>query len=78
MPAPRATNGTFSSVNGSGDGANSYPDDTADWVYHDPEQNNDEGEKQFKVAEDSATVWVKYLGTNLPTSIAEDPTTRLP
>ena len=50
---------TFSSVNGSGDGANSFPDDTADWVFHDPEQNNDQGEKQFKVVEGAATVWVK-------------------
>ncbi|MFP6892556.1 MAG: hypothetical protein VCA18_02315, partial [Opitutales bacterium] len=54
-----AASDTFSSVNGSGDGANSFPDDTADWVFHDPEQNTDQGEKQFKVAEGAATVWVK-------------------
>ena len=54
-----AASETFSSVNGSGDGAHSFPDDTADWAFHDPEQNNDQGEKQFKVAEGAATVWVK-------------------
>ena len=53
-----ADNGSFFTVNG-GSGADSYENDTAHWVYHDPEQNNDQGEKQFKVTASSATVWVK-------------------
>ncbi len=53
-----ADNGTFSIVNG-GTGADSFPNETAHWVYHDPEQNNDQGEKQFQVTNDTATIWVK-------------------
>ena len=58
-----ADNGSFFTVNG-GSGDDSYEDETAHWAYHAPEQNNDQGEKQFKVAESSATVWVK-VGYNL-------------
>ncbi|MFP6901879.1 MAG: alpha-amylase family glycosyl hydrolase, partial [Opitutales bacterium] len=53
-----ADNGSFFTVNG-GSGADSFPNETAHWVYHDPEQNNDQSQKQFKVTDNSATIWVK-------------------
>ena len=53
-----ADNGSFFTVKG-GSGADSYENYTAHWAYHAPDQNNDQGEKQFKVTGNSATVWVK-------------------
>ena len=53
-----ASDGSLATTNGA-TGAASFPDDTAHWVYHDPEQFNDRGERQFNASGDSAVIWLK-------------------